>query len=293
MKFNYIVINNFLSFAPVDQRYDFPERGLIGIIGTKDTDGDSNGSGKSSFLEAIVYALTGKTVKGYKVSEITNSNHRTIPHSVIISLTKGTGEEYVIERGSTNFKLSRISDGKEVIETKQTKDLTQKFIYDEILNIKFETITSSLACSADQDIPILKLTNSFKKGVVENLVLGNEIEKLYEKSKNRRANIQDDVDRIQKQFDEIETTVKSKISSLKAYKEDKDNKKRALGDEIEELNNIDVEKGQAIIKCKSLKKEKEDLEKGDGEELKKKEESLEELKKLDIDKISKQLDIRD
>lgn len=286
MKLNWIEIDNFLPFAPVKQRYNFPESGLIGILGKKDVDNDSNGSGKSSFAEAIVYALTGKTVKGYKVSELVNRQHKETPFSVAISIEK-SGKIYEITRGPTTLKLKEDKDN----QTKQTKDLTQKYINENIISINFDTLTNSTICSADQEIPLLKLTNALKKSVVENLILGNEIDKIYTNAKKIRINIKADLDRIQEQFVKIETTVKTKIDTLKAYKEETSNKQRLLKKQIEELETKDVDR---LILVNDYKEDKEVLNEYDKAKKKEIDELKEKVFKLEkIDFELERLTIRE
>ena len=67
IKFKNITIENFLSIG--NTSIDLEDRGYCLITGINNNPNDmakSNGSGKSSIIEAICYALTGETIRGVK-----------------------------------------------------------------------------------------------------------------------------------------------------------------------------------------------------------------------------------
>ena len=67
VKFNKVKLNNFMSFESAT--FSLDDRGFVSICGENESDTDgakSNGSGKSSILESIVWAITGETIRGTK-----------------------------------------------------------------------------------------------------------------------------------------------------------------------------------------------------------------------------------
>ena len=73
LKFNTVRLYNFMSFA--DDTISLDDRGytlVTGINNNPDDSAESNGSGKSSIWEAIVWALTGTTIRGSK--DVVNIN---------------------------------------------------------------------------------------------------------------------------------------------------------------------------------------------------------------------------
>ena len=67
LKFESLVLHNFLSFGDVEVNLD--DQGYVLVKGTNNCKLDnakSNGSGKSSIWEAIVWAITGDTIRGTK-----------------------------------------------------------------------------------------------------------------------------------------------------------------------------------------------------------------------------------
>lgn len=67
IEFKRLIINNFMSFGHTDLRFN--DDGFIRVSGMNENPYDnahSNGSGKSSLWEAIVWAITGETIRGTK-----------------------------------------------------------------------------------------------------------------------------------------------------------------------------------------------------------------------------------
>ena len=67
INFRKLTLHNFLSFG--HSTLEFEDDGFIRVTGINENPDDlavSNGSGKSSLWEAIVWALTGDTIRGTK-----------------------------------------------------------------------------------------------------------------------------------------------------------------------------------------------------------------------------------
>jgi DNA repair exonuclease SbcCD ATPase subunit len=234
-----ISVNNFLQFAPIEQSYTFPENGILLILGEKE-DGGSNGAGKSTLLEAFLWVFKGKTVKGYTADQVINRNHPDTPASVSIEFYKGKNK-YLIRRerriGKSILKFE--VNGKDI--SNQKIDTTQKQI-DEVYNYTFDTITKSIVCSADQDLPhFLRLKDVGRKAVIENLIFGPEFRLIAEKAKKERKAIKDTIDPIEKEYIALESLIKGKIETLKEYSKGRDKDKKELEEEIEVLKKVDVE----------------------------------------------------
>lgn len=67
IEFKRIILHNFMSFGDADLHFN--DEGFIRVSGINENPFDnagSNGSGKSSLWEAIVWAITGETIRGTK-----------------------------------------------------------------------------------------------------------------------------------------------------------------------------------------------------------------------------------
>jgi DNA repair exonuclease SbcCD ATPase subunit len=61
MKFKELIIKNFQSFADEEQVLDLSNDDITLITGFNEITNSSNGSGKSSLINAIIFCLYGKT----------------------------------------------------------------------------------------------------------------------------------------------------------------------------------------------------------------------------------------
>lgn len=96
MKINSLEISNFLAIGEIDVRLD--DRGLVLVEGENqdDTSQNSNGSGKSSFPDAISWCLFGVTARGETGDKIINRTAK-----------KGTRVSIRIDDGGTMYQIAR------------------------------------------------------------------------------------------------------------------------------------------------------------------------------------------
>ena len=97
MVLNRLSIQNFLSIKSID--LELSNQGLVLIKGKNlDNDAiDNNGSGKSSIVESLVYALYGRTIRGLKGDDVVN-NVTKKNTKVFLDLVDDQGDEYRIAR---------------------------------------------------------------------------------------------------------------------------------------------------------------------------------------------------
>lgn len=101
IQFKKIVINNFMSLGDIS--IDLDNQGYTLVSGINNNPSDlakSNGSGKSSIFEAIVWCLTGETMRGNK--DITNN-----------VINKGTRVTLYFNIDNNSYKLIRTKDDPE------------------------------------------------------------------------------------------------------------------------------------------------------------------------------------
>ena len=149
MIFDRIQIQNFLSIKSIN--LDLKDRGLV-LLNGKNLDNPSlnnNGAGKSSILEAIIYALFGRTIRGLKgdavVNNIANKNTK-----VFLDIIDDDGTPYRLAR----YRKHHIHKNS-VFLYRNGKDITPKSESDfdlyitNLLQADYLTFTSSLLYSAE------------------------------------------------------------------------------------------------------------------------------------------------
>lgn len=149
MIFNCIHIQNFLSIQDIELSLN--NRGLV-LLNGRNLDNNSlnnNGAGKSSILEAIVYALYGRTLRGLKGDAVV---HRLVGKDtqVILDITDDDGTPYRIARyrkHAANKSKSLLYRCGMDITPKSEADF-ERYITN-LLQADYSTFTASLLYSAE------------------------------------------------------------------------------------------------------------------------------------------------
>lgn len=239
INFRKLTLHNFLSFG--HSTIEFEDDGFIRVTGINENPDDlavSNGSGKSSLWEAIVWALTGDTIRGTK--QVAN-----------IYGEDGTYVELEFDIDSNHYNILRSKDHKEYKTNIRImidgKDCSGKGIRDseKLLTQYLPDITSSLLGSViilGQGLP-QKFTNnspSGRKEVLEKLSKSDfMIEDLKSRVTSRRLELH-------KTIREIEDTILASTTTKNYLQEQIQVSQKALesldgGDLQRQLNNAQSE----------------------------------------------------
>lgn len=185
MKLENLKIQNFLSIKEL--AFNLDNRGLVLVQGRNldDINFDSNGAGKTSFIEAIAWVLFGKTVKGLKGDEVI---HRQVKKNCAVSLsfTDDDNNEYTVNRYRKHkeFKNSvMLFNGENNITQKSDKDTTEYI--EALFQMNYDIFTSTLLYSSHS----FKFTSSSDAEMKKSLdiLLNMEIwNKCLEETKNRK-----------------------------------------------------------------------------------------------------------
>lgn len=239
INFRKLTLHNFLSFG--HSTIEFEDDGFIRVTGINENPDDlavSNGSGKSSLWEAIVWALTGDTIRGTK--QVAN-----------IYREDGTYVELEFDVDSNHYNILRSKDHKEYKTTIRIlidgKDCSGKGIRDseKLLAQYLPDITASLLGSViilGQGLP-QKFTNnspSGRKEVLEKLSKSDfMIEDLKSRVTSRRLELH-------KTIREIEDTILASTTTKNYLQEQIQVSQKALesldGSDLQrQLNNAQSE----------------------------------------------------
>ena len=143
-----ITIQNFLSVSQITLNLD--NMGLVLLLGQNNDNPEflSNGAGKSSITEALVWVLYGKTVRGLKGDEVV---HNLIKKNckVILDLVDDDGNEYRLARyrkHNENKNSFQIFMNKKDVSPKSDSE-GLKFVV-ELLGMDYTTFTAAILYSA-------------------------------------------------------------------------------------------------------------------------------------------------
>lgn len=284
IKIKDLTVKNFMSVGNQTQAVDFGKEQLTLVLGENldqggDDNGSRNGTGKTTIINALSYALYGLALTNIKKDNLIN---KTNAKNMLVTLHfEKDGVEYKIERGRRPNILKFYINGEEqdtdeIDESQGDMRETQKDL-DNLLGMSHDMFKHVLALNTYTE-PFLSMRANDQRMIIEQL-LGITI--LSEKAENLKELIRLTKDEIQQETANIEATKKSNekiqqsIDSLTtrqtAWYKQQDVELEKISKAILELQSVDIEKeleqhanlkiyDELSAKIKSLNKERATLE---------------------------------
>ena len=160
-----IQIENFLSFREC-QEVSLAERGLLLIEGENrdEPDSNSNKAGKSAIVEAVVWALYGKTIRGLKHDKVVNRFAGEDCRVSVRFKKAGTGYQVIRHRKHTQFQNQlQLLRGEKHLESRHETATQEKL--EEILEMDHLTFANTVTLGGGS--PFSLLTDSQQKRLLE------------------------------------------------------------------------------------------------------------------------------
>ena len=244
-----ITLRNFLSIGQLTQAVNFDRQELTLILGENldlGGDGARNGTGKTSLIQALSYALFGVPINSIRKDNLVN---RTNGKNMMVTLDFSVdGIDYKIERGRkpnilrfyVNNSLQKNNDDAQG-ENKETQVAIEK-----VIHMSADMFSHIVALNTYSE-PFLALKNNEQRNIIEQL-LG--ITLLSEKAEVIKGMVRDSKDSIQqeefnvKAIEEANKRVKEQIDATKRrqklwkMKHDEDLEKLAI--DYQRLITIDI-----------------------------------------------------
>lgn len=163
--FQSVSFKNFLTFGAREQTLDF-EKGLSVVVGMDVERNRSNGSGKSSLLDTIPFALFGKTSRSVTKAQIINWKNK-----------KNCSVKLVFHKDDIKYTVARtikpdsllIYRNDVLIEPPANVRDYQQMFEDTILGFDFATFMSLLHVNLNSIQPILKMSTPQKRAFLERI----------------------------------------------------------------------------------------------------------------------------
>jgi DNA repair exonuclease SbcCD ATPase subunit len=283
IKIKNLTVKNFMSVGNQTQAVDFCKEQLTLVLGENldqggDDSGSRNGTGKTTIVNALSFALFGNALTNIKKDNLINKiNNKNM--LVTLSFEKD-GNEYRIERGRKPAVMKFFINNQEKLEASDDSqgDMreTQKDI-DELLGISHDMFKHIIALNTYTE-PFLSMKSNEQREIIEQL-LG--ITLLSEKAEALKEKIRETKDLIVQETSNIEATKRSNekigqsITGLEtrqsAWKSQQVTDCQKIQTSIEELKQVNIEKeleqhsklrvyDEQAAKIKSLSKERATLE---------------------------------
>lgn len=246
-----ITLRNFLSIGAVTQAVDFDKKDLTLILGENldlGGDGARNGTGKTTLIQGLSYALFGTPINNIRKDNLVN---RTNGKAMLVTLTFNVnGTNYKIERGrKPNILKFYVNDVQEkATEDQQGENKETQAAIEKVINMSPDMFRHIVVLNTYSE-PFLALKNNEQKDIIEQLMgitlLSEKAEVIKEMIRKSKDDIQSEEFRV-KAIEEANKRVKEQIDALKRRqtlwlkKHDEDLTNLAL--EYDELSKIDIEK---------------------------------------------------
>ena len=210
-------------------------------------DGSRNGTGKTTIINALSYALYGEALTNIRRDNLIN---KTNGKQMIVSVDfEIEGNEYRIERGRRPNVLRLFVNGNDAFDQEQQGDSreTQKEI-EKIIGFPHNMFKHLIALNTYTE-PFLAMKNNDQRDMIEQLLgiteLSEKAEVLKARMRDTRDNIKEEemrINAVKNANENIEKNIKEIESRSKAWEANKFNKLQELGNAIVKLETIDIDK---------------------------------------------------
>ena len=248
-----LTVKNFMSVGNQTQAVDFNKEQLTLVLGENldqggDDAGSRNGTGKTTIINALSYALYGNALTNIKRNNLIN---KTNSKGMLVTLHfEKDGTDYRIERGrSPNIMKFFVNDEEQELidESQGDSRKTQEFL-NGLLGMSHDMFKHIVALNTYTE-PFLSMRQNDQRAIIEQLLgitlLSEKAESLKEQIKQTRDAITEEtakIEGIQTANSKIENTIESLQSTQKAWLAKKKNDSAKLTKSIDELEHLDIDK---------------------------------------------------
>ena len=160
IKFEYVRWRNFLSTGNAFTEINICKSPTTLVVG-------SNGSGKSTFIDAICFALFNKPFRKIKISQLINSIN-TKDALVEVEFSIGSSQ-YKVRRGLKPNLFEIYQNGILINQDAATRDY-QEFLEKQILKLNYKSFTQIVVLGSSTFIPFMQLPAPHRREIIEDLL---------------------------------------------------------------------------------------------------------------------------
>lgn len=284
MRLKELTVKNFMSVGNQTQGVDFSKENLTLVLGENldqggDDNGSRNGTGKTTIVNALSYALFGNALTNIKKDNLINKiNNKNM--LVTLSFEK-SGVDYRIERGrKPNILKFFVNDEEQ--DTEETDDAqgdmreTQKDL-DNLIGMSHDMFKHIVALNTYTE-PFLSMRANDQRMIIEQLlgitILSEKAENLKEMIRQTKEAVTQEsanIEAIKKSNEKIQQSIDALLTRQSAWNTQHEAELEKIGRAIVELENVDIDVeierhalqktyAEHTAKLKSLNKERATLE---------------------------------
>ena len=247
-----LTVKNFMSVGNQTQAVDFNKEQLTLVLGENldqggDDQGSRNGTGKTTIINALSYALYGQALTNIKRNNLIN---KTNSKGMLVTLHfEKDGVDYRIERGrSPNVLKFYINDQEqEMLDESQGDSRKTQEQINTLLGMSHDMFKHIVALNTYTE-PFLSLKQNDQRAIIEQLlgitILSEKAENLKEHVRQTKEKITSEtlkIEAIQTANSKIETTIDSLKNNQRAWNSKQSQDIERLTKSIEELEKLDID----------------------------------------------------
>lgn len=243
-----ITLRNFLSIGAVTQAVNFDRTDLTLILGENldlGGDGARNGTGKTTLIQGLCYALFGSPINNIRKDNLVN---RTNGKGMMVMLEFSVnGIDYKIERGRKPNVLRFYTNNEQTSkDDAQGENKETQLAIEKVIHMSLDMFKHIVALNTYSE-PFLAMKANDQRNIIEQLLgitlLSEKAESIKVLIKESKDNIQQEEFKI-KAIEEANKRVKEQIDALKRrqtlWKQKHDTDTESLMNQWLELHNVDI-----------------------------------------------------
>ena len=246
-----LTVKNFMSVGNQTQAVDFNQQQLTLVLGENldqggDDSGSRNGTGKTTIINALSYALYGQALTNIKRNNLIN---KTNSKGMLVTLHfEKNGVNYRIERGrSPNVLKFFVNEHEQEMTDESQGDSrkTQEFI-NELLDMSHDMFKHIVALNTYTE-PFLSMRQNDQRAIIEQLlgitILSEKAEALKEQTRKTKDAIQEEtlkINAIQTANEKINATIENLKGTQRAWLSKKGQSVNKLQLGLSELEHVDI-----------------------------------------------------
>jgi len=253
LKIKDLTVKNFMSVGNQTQAVDFNKQQLTLVLGENldqggDDSGSRNGTGKTTIINALSYALYGQALTNIKRNNLIN---KTNSKGMLVTLHfEKDGQDYRIERGrSPNvLKFFINNEEQELIDESQGDSRKTQETINSLLGMSHDMFKHVVALNTYTE-PFLSLRQNDQRAIIEQLlgitILTEKAEILKEQIKQTKDAITEETAKItgiQTANERVQSTITSLQGTQRAWQAKKKADEEKLAQSIDELEHLDIDK---------------------------------------------------
>jgi DNA repair exonuclease SbcCD ATPase subunit len=254
IKIKDLTVKNFMSVGNVTQAVDFNREQLTLVLGENldqggDDTGSRNGTGKTTIINALSYALYGQALTNIKRNNLIN---KTNSKGMLVTLNfdKG-GNSYRIERGRSpnvlKFYVNDLEQKDDLHDESQGDSRKTQEAINDLLEMSHDMFKHILALNTYTD-PFLSMRANDQRAIIEQLlgitILTEKAEILKEKVKQTKDSITEEtlkINAIEASNKKIQQSIETLIGRQRAWESKRRDDIQKLSKGIDELEKLDID----------------------------------------------------